>query len=462
MKTHLTILVTLIVTVAFHLSAEEPLEKLTGYKVFKKGGSFIHASFPTNYDPEQSYPLLVGLHYMSGNGQAFLPLLQIEANRKGWIVAAPDSADHFTWKVDNTTNAHIVKRTVRVMQKEFNIAPDKIFLYGHDAGGTFILYLLRNHQNALKDFSGCIITAAESQSFIENKTWSKMKHRSRNASLPILYLYSTDDQQIAPSMATWTKEALREAGYSVLYREYNDYGHNFPDHLLRPIMDWCLAEKKDADEIIWKDQEQPAKPFQPEPITDSVTIKSISPHVLSNLSLNIKAMQKKTVDSDHYNIFFKINEPNINLDVPSPEDNENYWFEMLAFDKEKNLVYRYETAVIGLEAGLKMTRDYGKENYGDMHKERDERIEEKYRLKTGSTAQISFAVPKRPKHKYVAIVIKRNGKVAALKTHPHDIDHHQFKELNHLYTLKEWEAYLTAQESNPGEVESGPIFLPVK
>jgi poly(3-hydroxybutyrate) depolymerase len=216
--------------------------------IFKSNHLVIHVFVPESYDPKKEYPLLLALHSNNNTGQSFLPNLQLEAAKKQWIVACPDSNNVDTWDtIEFQKDLNILKRTFRKLKNHFHLDPKKHYLLGDQSGGYFLLFLLTKEPIFLKDFMGIIVINTETQSAFENKLWST--HIQKKEPKPILYLQARDHPNIVYLRAQWTRDWFRNKGFPVRYVEESSFGGGYPFHLNQKIFDWCENKKSDGDEI---------------------------------------------------------------------------------------------------------------------------------------------------------------------------------------------------------------------
>ena len=139
-------------------------KKPTG-KVEKKSYAFKDAKkdmeyalyVPSTYDKEKTWPLVIALHGLGGNPQQFLRTrgLTAQAEKRGYIVAAPMGYNSRGWYGVRGTKGggkgepenlgelseKDVMNVLRIVKKDYNIDPKRVYLMGHSMGGGGTLHI---------------------------------------------------------------------------------------------------------------------------------------------------------------------------------------------------------------------------------------------------------------------------------------------------------------------------------
>ncbi|MCI0701708.1 MAG: alpha/beta hydrolase [Planctomycetia bacterium] len=118
---------------------------------FKEAGKKMeYALFvPSTYDKEKKSPLIIALHGLGGNPQQFIRGLTTQAEKRGYIVAAPMGYHSRGWyggrgpkgggKGDPENLGELSEKDVMnvlsIVKKEHSVDPDRVYLMGHSMGG---------------------------------------------------------------------------------------------------------------------------------------------------------------------------------------------------------------------------------------------------------------------------------------------------------------------------------------
>ncbi len=119
---------------------------------------------PLHYEPNYAYPLLVWLH-AAGDDENQLKRVMPQISLRNYVAIAPrgtcsegDDNERFTWR---QTEPHIAAAEQRVLdclsvaKEKFNLAPARIFLAGHDAGGTMAFRVALRHPQLFAGVVSC-------------------------------------------------------------------------------------------------------------------------------------------------------------------------------------------------------------------------------------------------------------------------------------------------------------------
>jgi len=95
---------------------------------------------PMSYTGNVSVPLIIALHGMGDTGQWIRDYLTEEANRRGWLLAAPDMHGHYyinhgKYALGWVGAQHDVIDTVEYMMSEYQVDPSRIYIAGGSMGG---------------------------------------------------------------------------------------------------------------------------------------------------------------------------------------------------------------------------------------------------------------------------------------------------------------------------------------
>ena len=407
----------------------------TGYSFIRKSYAVIHAHIPESYHPSKTYPLLIALHYDSGNGGEFLPLFQTDAEKSQWIVACPDSENHYSWNTSdfsNQRNIFILKKTLQEMKKRYSVDDKQIYLLGHGTSARFLLFQLLKDPTFIHTLSGMIISASEIQTEMENRLWKK---KSRDRFLPILYLYSRDNPLIPYQRVQWTVVELRKTGFPVHYIEEAAYGDAYPSHLNSEIFSWA-SEKTFQDDI------RSAPKRSTIYINHEFEILTFRESVFPTLDFKATANDKTTGSLKNittYQVCFKAAK---SLDQPKKQKWDtikafkNIRLEFKTFDSEKRVTFSDIFTFYGLGPMEKSRRVYAQKTYGNVFDKNDPQYDRSTSLLSGEIVTQYFNVPQNRAQNYAAILIYKDSDLTALRMIPADTDSSQFEALSHIGPVK--------------------------
>lgn len=133
----LTVVLTLLVS-ALSINAAD---KITREKFKSEGKERTYYIFvPPSVKPATPVPLLIVLHGSGRNGLSLVEKWKDLANAEGFILVGPDASDRSGWRMPED-GPEFLYELAEMLIKEYPIAPDRIYLFGHSAGAVFALNL---------------------------------------------------------------------------------------------------------------------------------------------------------------------------------------------------------------------------------------------------------------------------------------------------------------------------------
>ena len=184
---------------------------------------------PDGYRPEQPAPLVLSLHGAGGDETAGLYPLHELADEAGLILLAPASRGR-TWDVvlgGFGPDIDFIDRALNATFDRCAVDPARIGVAGFSDGASYALSLGITNGDLFSQvlpFSPGFAAPAGQRGVPR----FFISHGTRDAVLPI----DRTSRRVVPQ--------LREAGYEVLYREF-DGGHTVPDEIAREGLVWFLA-----------------------------------------------------------------------------------------------------------------------------------------------------------------------------------------------------------------------------
>ena len=262
---HVSVLVCLapvIASLSGDLLAQEPGAVIAADKrlqarsyVFKETGERLpYALFvPSNYDAARQWPVMVGLH---GWGRPYDWLMGYEgmidfAQRDGVIMVTPlgyRSTASFgapllplppatrppaagrtaaqeralTKEVESLPpnirdlSEKDVMHVLEVVRKDFNIDPNRIYLWGHSMGGIGTFHLAAKYP----DMWAALAVAAPGLTAVEPDQLRRFQH------IPILVLQGDADQTVSPAVTRESVSRMKQLGMECVYVEVRGGDHS--------------------------------------------------------------------------------------------------------------------------------------------------------------------------------------------------------------------------------------------
>ncbi|MBN2410690.1 dienelactone hydrolase family protein [candidate division KSB1 bacterium] len=179
-------------------------------------------SVPQNYDPGNSYPMIVTLHGGGSNATAFHDLWKSTTDSLGFVLLTPRG------DVENETgigrrwgeNAErSVMISIDIVRKAAHVDPGRIYIAGFSSGGKTAYYLGLKCANLFHGFAA-LGAPLEKNVFHKNKIFpNKQKIYIAHGSL---------ETQIAEK-STPVIDELKNHGAAVEYVQYQGIGHTLPE-----------------------------------------------------------------------------------------------------------------------------------------------------------------------------------------------------------------------------------------
>lgn len=215
-------------------AGEDPFAGRTGF-MFKAYRSELDGRLqpyglylPTDFDPQQSYPLVVMLHGYGGNPEEAMQAVFGRGGAyqdQGFIVATPYNRDNIGYA--NQLGEEDVWRVIQDVQQTCRIDDNRLYLTGHSMGGGGTLHLGMLHADRFAAIAAV-------------STWSDLRHAENALNLPIKLCHGAADPLFSIEFPRTLFKRLKELGYRVEYEGYLDVGHNAGDQAYRDgrIFSW--------------------------------------------------------------------------------------------------------------------------------------------------------------------------------------------------------------------------------
>ena len=114
-------------------------------------GVTYYVRLPREYHHGRSYPLILAMNDPTFGAEKMIGLLAAEADRNGYIIAAPEWTARFGGKqFDYSGKDHrLISSTIRDLSRKFQIDQDRVFAFGWGAGANFALDLSMSRPDLL-------------------------------------------------------------------------------------------------------------------------------------------------------------------------------------------------------------------------------------------------------------------------------------------------------------------------
>jgi predicted esterase len=207
----------------------------------------VAIQYPADYDPAQSYPLVIGLHGFGSNAERFLTNFNAFANPQ-FIYAVPQAPyispqpDYigYSWILFDTGNLEMEFQTMQnsidyVLQVEELVRQranvSETYLLGFSQGGTLAYRLALAHPD---QYAGLAAIAAPLDEY-----YATPDAMAALAGLRLFIAHGTDDDALPIDYSIAARDAFIANGNDVEYFEYEGK-HSFDAAVLQLIEDWIL------------------------------------------------------------------------------------------------------------------------------------------------------------------------------------------------------------------------------
>lgn len=185
---------------------------------------------PSKYNAQQKYPLIVALHWSTGRGTDMIERWQEPAEKKGYIVACPNSRNSVCWDIKGEDGN--ILRMINAVIKDYSINQKRIFVTGFSGGGTYSYYLGFTYPDI---FAASAPFAGSLKWVISQAGVNLSKVRKQ---IPIFILHGNRDKVVDISESIYAKKRLEKFGYEVKFMELKGEQHNYPAYISWAIINW--------------------------------------------------------------------------------------------------------------------------------------------------------------------------------------------------------------------------------
>ena len=197
-----------------------------------RGGFVLYV--PESYDGTEAWPLVVALHGGSGDGSDFLWTWLAEARGRRFLLLCP-TARGDTWSMMGADiDEPAVLSMVEYVQEHWKVDPARVLLTGLSDGATYTLLL------GLREDSPFTALAPVSGVFHPNNFENGNLERAKGKR--IYLVHGSLDWLFPVMIAHGTRDALKEAGADLVFREIPDLSHTYPREENDKILAWFDPE----------------------------------------------------------------------------------------------------------------------------------------------------------------------------------------------------------------------------
>ena len=212
------------------------------FSSFEGGGPSRRLFIPLHYEKNYAYPLLVWLHGPTGR-ESEINQVMPHVSLRNYIGMSPRGVVEdvviggqatFTWDQEVNSIDHAVEdvlQCIEIAKQQYNVADNRVFLAGYDAGGTMALRLalrMPNHFAGVASIGGSLPST--------NQPLLGVQHAR---STPILIAYGRDSDAYTTNNVCQDLRLLHAAGMSVMLRQY-PCGQEVTTQMLSDLNAWVM------------------------------------------------------------------------------------------------------------------------------------------------------------------------------------------------------------------------------
>lgn len=215
-------------------SIDDPRVQHLSYRFLETGETIPYALFvPRSYDPDRPAPLMVSLHGLgrtydwlmgydglldAAEAGGYLVVTPLGYTRRGWYGSRATDADGRTLGDEAQHSEQDVMQVLGIVRADYNIDPDRIYLWGHTMGGAGTYHLGARHPQL---WAGLGVVAPATPEDISARS---LLERIRD--IPIIVLHGTDDALVPVSLTREWVTIMGQLGMQHLYLEIPGGDHS--------------------------------------------------------------------------------------------------------------------------------------------------------------------------------------------------------------------------------------------
>jgi pimeloyl-ACP methyl ester carboxylesterase len=191
---------------------------------------------PSEYHHGRAYPVLIALTHNSIPPEQLISLLAYEADRNGFILAAPLWVGGFDQRYDWSGDQHYkVQATLRSLIRHYRVDNDRVFLFGFGEGANFALDVGASHPDL---FAGLVGMGSNPKYF------NMMMHYWRNCQKLPVYLAQGALGGAGLDNVRSIFENWMHKGFPALATVYRGRGMEWYSGDLHLMFDWMRLKKR--------------------------------------------------------------------------------------------------------------------------------------------------------------------------------------------------------------------------
>jgi len=189
---------------------------------FVSGGKTrtVYLVLPDGLKAPQPVPLIVMFHGSGHNGLSLADKWKDIANKEGFIVAAPDSADPAVWST-TADGPDVLRDLIEQLKLRYSINSRQVYLFGHSGGAVFALLM------SMYESEYFAAAAVHAGAWRKPREYVAMNVAKRK--IPIAIWVGTNDQFFPLLAVRATREALKGQGFPVEVTEIPGHDHWYYD-----------------------------------------------------------------------------------------------------------------------------------------------------------------------------------------------------------------------------------------
>jgi poly(3-hydroxybutyrate) depolymerase len=215
-------------------SIDDPRVEHRSYVFPGTGEEIPYALFvPPGYDAERPVPLLVSLHGLGrtydwlmgyhglldlADSHGFLVVTPLGYTRRGWYGARSTDVDGRGLGAEAERSEQDVMNVLARVRDEFDIDPERIYLWGHSMGGAGTLHLAAKYPDL---WAGIGLVAPATPEHAEPDTFLP-----RISHIPAIVLHGTHDELIPVTFIREWVAAMANLGMQHVYVEIEGGDHS--------------------------------------------------------------------------------------------------------------------------------------------------------------------------------------------------------------------------------------------
>jgi len=196
-----------------------------------RGGFSLYV--PEQWDGRSAMPLVVALHGGSGHGRDFLWSWLSNGRSRGVLVMTPTARDR-TWSImgGEDVDGEALREMIESVAARYPVDRARVLLTGMSDGATYTFLC------GLRE--GMPFTHLAPACGVLHPFLMVPGGLAAARGKPIYLIHGALDWMFPIATAHFAREALREAGAQVVYREIADLSHTYPRDENPRILDWLV------------------------------------------------------------------------------------------------------------------------------------------------------------------------------------------------------------------------------